>query len=75
MNVIPGLCHKEIGGPPVAMGAAAILLLTWLFCNRSNHTRRGLWPRHPLLSKERGWSAESLQLKTSRRLKVRRVKS
>jgi len=28
---------------------AAIPLLIWLFGNCSNHPRRGLWPRLPLL--------------------------
>ena len=33
-------------------GAAAIPLLIWLVKYRSNHPRRGLWPRLPSLSKE-----------------------
>jgi len=28
---------------------AAIPLLIWLFSDRLNHPRRGLWPRLPLL--------------------------
>lgn len=57
MSVTTGLYRKQLFHRVVA-GVAVIPLLTWLFRNRSNHPRRGLWPRLPLLSKEGSWNAE-----------------
>jgi hypothetical protein len=80
MSLIASWCLEKLEDFTGVVGVAAIPPLTWLFRDRSNHPRRGLWPLKASQAfspsfRRRGAGVPSFGTETSRRLKERSVKS